>query len=152
MKLEKVVNSGIPVLCGALLLIMIALTFLQIVLRQFFNFTFSWSDEVSQFCMMWMVLLGSIWVTKNNCHLNTGIKLHQRLKGWQIRLIDRVSTLAIAVSTAVVAYQSAIFSFQEMNMASITVFWLKLGYVFVMLPLAMAGICYYYIKKLLQKD
>jgi C4-dicarboxylate transporter DctQ subunit len=152
MKLEKVVNSGLPVLCGVLLTIMIALTFLQIVLRQFFNFTFSWSDEVTQFCMMWMVLLGSIWVTKNNCHLNTGIKLHQRLKEWQTHLIDRIASLAIVISTAVVAYQSAMFAFQEMNMASITIFWLKLGYVFIMLPLAMLGICYYYIKNFFKKD
>jgi C4-dicarboxylate transporter DctQ subunit len=152
MKLEKVVDSGLPVLCGVLLTIMIVLTFLQIVLRQFFNFTFTWSDEVTQFCMMWMVLLGSIWVTKNNCHLNTGIKLHQRLKEWQIRLIDRIASLAIVISTAVVAYQSAMFAFQEMNMASITIFWLKLGYVFIMLPLAMFAICYYYIKNFFKKD
>jgi C4-dicarboxylate transporter DctQ subunit len=152
MKLEKIVNSGIPILCGVLLTIMIVLTFLQIVLRQFFNFTFSWSDEITQFCMMWMVLLGSIWVTKNNCHLNTGIKLHQRLKEWQTRLIDRISSLAIVISAAVVDYQSAIFSFQEMNMASITIFWLKLGYVFIVLPLAMLSICYYYIKNVFKKD
>jgi TRAP-type C4-dicarboxylate transport system permease small subunit len=88
MKPEKIVNSGIPILGGILLLFMVTVTFLQIILREFFNFSLNWSDEVTQLCMTWMVLFGSIWATKNNHHLNIGFKLHQKLNNRQILLID----------------------------------------------------------------
>jgi TRAP-type C4-dicarboxylate transport system permease small subunit len=146
MKSEKLVNYGIPFLCGALLVVMVALTFLQIVLRQFFQFSLNWSDEVSQFCMTWLALFGSIWATKNNQHLNTGLKLHQKLHERQICLIDGLLALVIVAVTAVVAYRNAIFASQQWGMESLSLRWLKMGYVFVALPVAMMAFCYYYLK------
>jgi TRAP-type C4-dicarboxylate transport system permease small subunit len=151
MKLEKVVSSGIPTFCGALLVIVVSLTFLQIVLRQFFDFPLYWSDEVSQFCMSWFVLFGSIWATKNNLHLNTGLKLHQKLNKKQICLIDGILELAIAIVTAVIAYQGAIFAFSAMKIESLSLPWLKTGYVFTALPLVMLVLCYYYMKSFIKK-
>jgi TRAP-type C4-dicarboxylate transport system permease small subunit len=146
MKLAKIINFGIPILCGVLLVLMVTLTFLQIVLREFFNSGIAWSDDVSQFCMTWLALFGSIWLTKNGQHLNTGIKLHQKLNERQICLIDGILALVIAITAAVVAYQSAIFSFSAMVIKSTSVSWLKMGYVFIALPLAMLATCYYYLK------
>jgi TRAP-type C4-dicarboxylate transport system permease small subunit len=150
MKLNKIVNSLIPVLCGALLVVMVALTFLQIIFREFYDFSMSWSDEVSQFCMTWMVLLGLIWVTKNNQHLNTGLKLHKKLNERQICLIDSLLTLIVAVVTGVIAYHSAIFSLRQWDMESLSISWVKLGYIFVVLPIAMLALCYYYSKDFLK--
>jgi TRAP-type C4-dicarboxylate transport system permease small subunit len=146
MKIEKLINSGIPILSGTLLGIIVLLTFLQIVLRGIFNYTFNWSDEVSQFLASWMVLFGSIWVTKYNRHLNTGLKLHQKLNERQIYLIDGILALIIAIIVAMVAYQSTIFTFLSMDGESLSLRWLKMGYVFIPLPLAMLFICYYYLK------
>jgi TRAP-type C4-dicarboxylate transport system permease small subunit len=146
MKLDKLVNSVIPILCGALLVMMVTLTFLQIIFREFYNFSMSWSDEVSQFCMTWMVLLGLIWVSKNNQHLNTGLKLHKKLNERQIRLIDSLLTLIIAVVTGIVAYHSAIFSSRQWDMESLSISWVKLGYVFIALPIVMLALCYHYLK------
>jgi C4-dicarboxylate transporter DctQ subunit len=146
MKLEKIIDSGVPILCIALLMIIVILTFLQIILRQFFNYTFNWSDEVSQFCMTWLALFGSIWATKNSQHLNTGFKLHKKLNKRQNYLIDSVLALVIAGVSAVVAYQSAIFSFAAMGVESLSLPWLKMGYVFIVLPLAMLAFCYYHLK------
>jgi TRAP-type C4-dicarboxylate transport system permease small subunit len=93
-----------------------------------------------------MVLFGSIWATKNNQHLNTGFKLHRKLNERQICLIDSILALIIAICAAVVAYRSAIFSFMSMDFAIVSLSWLKMGYIFISLPLAMLGICYYYLK------
>jgi C4-dicarboxylate transporter DctQ subunit len=146
MKLDKLVNSVIPILCGTLLVVMVTLTFLQIIFRECFDFSMSWSDEVSQFCMTWMVLLGLIWVSKNNKHLNTGLKMHKKLKERQIRLIDSLLTLIIAVVTGIVAYHSAIFASRQMHMESLSISWMKLGYIFIVLPIGMLALCYLYSK------
>jgi TRAP-type C4-dicarboxylate transport system permease small subunit len=125
---------------------MIVFTFLQIILRQFFSFSLNWSDEVSQFCMSWLTLFGSIWVTKNNQHINTGLKLHRKLTKRQICLIDGVLALLIAIIAAVVAYQTALFSFMSMGISSLSLNWLKMGYIFIVLPLAMLAVFYYCLK------
>lgn len=150
MKLGKIIDSGIPVLGGILLALLVSLTFLQIILRQFFAFSLNWSDEVSQFSTTWMVLFGSIWVTKKDRHLNTGLKLHQKLNARQIYVIDSIIALLITITVAVVAYQNAIFAFSTMDHASLSLEWLKIGYIFIALPIASLGLCYYYLKNFLK--
>jgi TRAP-type C4-dicarboxylate transport system permease small subunit len=151
MKLEKLINFGIPIISGALLVIIVTVTFFQIVLRNCFDFGLPWYDDVSQFSMSWMVLFSTIWVTKNNQHLNTGVKLHQKLNKRSVCLIDGILDLMIAIIAAVVAYQSAIFAFLSMNVESLAIPWLKMGYVFIMLPIAMLGVFYYYLKNFFKK-
>jgi TRAP-type C4-dicarboxylate transport system permease small subunit len=146
MNLEKLVNTAIPIFCGFLLLLLAVITLLQIVLRQFFSLGLVWSDEVLQFCMTWLVLFGSIWLTLHDRHLNTGLKLHRKLNEKQMYLIDGVLALVITVIAAVVAYRSAIFSLQQFAMDSASLSWLKMGYVFIPLPLFMLAVCYYYLK------
>jgi TRAP-type C4-dicarboxylate transport system permease small subunit len=146
MKFEKVIDSGIPSLGGMLLLIIVVVTFMQIVLREFFDFSLSWSDDIAQFCMSWLTLAGSIWVTKNNRHLNTGLKLHQKLNKKIICLIDGLLALLIVVIAAVVAYQTALLAFMAMGIESVSLRWLKMGYAYIAVPLFMLAVCYYYLK------
>jgi TRAP-type C4-dicarboxylate transport system permease small subunit len=146
MKFEKVIDSVIPILGGMLLLIIVFLTFLQIVLREFFDFSLNWSDEIGQYCTSWLALAGSIWVTQNNRHLNTGLKLHQKLNEKMICLIDGLLALLIVMVAAVVAYQTALFAFMAMGIESVSLRWLKMGYVYIAVPLFMLAVCYYYLK------
>jgi TRAP-type C4-dicarboxylate transport system permease small subunit len=146
MKIEKIFNTVISILSGTLLLGMVTVTFLQIVVRQFFDISLNWTDEVTQYFMTWLALLGSIWVTKNNRHLNTGFKMHRKLNERQICLIDGILALIIVGVAALVAYQSVMFSFLAMDVESLSLPWLKLGYVFIALPIFMLAVCYYYLK------
>jgi C4-dicarboxylate transporter DctQ subunit len=146
MKLEKVVNSGVSILCGVLLAVIVGLTFGQVVLRNFFGSSMRWSDEVSQFCMTWLVLLGSIWATKNNQHLNTGLKLHQKFNQRLVCLIDGILDLLLIVIGAVVAYQTAMFSYTAWGIDSLSLTWVKVGYICTVMPIGMLGLCYYSLK------
>jgi TRAP-type C4-dicarboxylate transport system permease small subunit len=150
MKSEKLVNSGISILCGFLLVVIVTVTFAQIVLRNFFASGLPWYDEVAQICMTWLVLFGAIWATKNNQHLNTGLKLHQKLKERHIRLIDGFLELVVAIITGVVAYRIGRFSLMSMDFSIVALPWLKLGYIFIVMPVAMLAICYYYLKNCCQ--
>jgi TRAP-type C4-dicarboxylate transport system permease small subunit len=146
MKLTKLIDSGIPILSGVLLILLVIVTFLQIILREFLDFSLNWSDEIAQFCMMWMVLLGSIWLTKHDQHISTGFKLYQNLNKKLVGLVDGILALVTVSSTAVVAYQSAIFAYLAMNISSLSLPWIKMGYVYLLLPLFMLTMCYYYLK------
>jgi TRAP-type C4-dicarboxylate transport system permease small subunit len=146
MKLNKLIDSGIPIFSGALLVVMVTVTFLQIVLREFFDLSLNWSDEIAQFCMTWLALFGSIWLTKHDRHINTGLKLHQKFNKRLIGLIDGVLALVIVGIAAMVTYQSTIFVTQQWNMGSESLPWLKMGCVFIALPLFMLAVVYYYLK------
>ncbi|MGD9156046.1 MAG: TRAP transporter small permease subunit [Bacillota bacterium] len=150
MKPEKLIDFGIPIICGTLLMTIVTVTFLQIVLRNFCNFGLPWYDDVSQFSMSWMVLFSSIYLTKNDQHLNTGLKLHQKLNKWQICLIDGVLALAISSIAVVITYQTAMFAFSAMSIEALALPWIKMGVVFIMLPIAMLSVFYYYIKNFLK--
>jgi TRAP-type C4-dicarboxylate transport system permease small subunit len=146
MKLERIIDLGIPIICGMLLVLLVSVTFAQIVLRNFFDSGLAWYDEVAQFFMTWMVLVSAIWLTKNNQHLNTGLKLHRKLNQSLIYLIDGILDLLVAGIVTVVAYQTAIYAFVTMSIKSMTLSWLKMGCVFIILPIAMLGVFYYYLK------
>jgi TRAP-type C4-dicarboxylate transport system permease small subunit len=150
MKIDKIINSGIPILCGILLFVIVLLTFLQIILRNFFDSGIYWSDSVAQYSMSWMVFLGSIWLTKYGQHLNTGLKIHRKINKRQVSLIDSLLTLIIVGIAAVVTYQTTITSLTAMKVESLVFSWMKMGYVFIALPLFMLAVCYYYLKSFLQ--
>jgi TRAP-type C4-dicarboxylate transport system permease small subunit len=144
MKIDKLLDSGITILCGVFLGLIVTLIFMQIVVREIFNSTLVWSDELAQFCMVWMVLLGSIFLTKHDLHINTGLKAHQKLNKRLIALFDAVLSLATIGSAAVIAYQSAIFAFSGYKAVSLP--WLNMVYVYIPIPLFMLAMCYYYLK------
>jgi TRAP-type C4-dicarboxylate transport system permease small subunit len=146
MKTEKLIDYGISILCGIMLFVMVSLIFLQIVLRNFFDTGIPWSDDIAQFSMSWMALLGSIWLTKNGQHLNTGLKIQQKLNKRQVGLIDSLLALMIIGIAAVGTYQTTITSLTGMRVESIAFPWLKMGYVYIALPLFMLAVCYYYLK------
>jgi TRAP-type C4-dicarboxylate transport system permease small subunit len=146
MKPGKIVDVVIPNFCAGLLFLMTFFTFLQIVLRQFFSIGLPWVDEVTRFCMVWVGLFGSIWITKNNQHLNVGIRLHEKFSNKRmVCLIDGFFCLFVSAVSSVVAYHTAKFAFTSMDVSSLSLEWLKLGYVFIAVPIAMAALSYYYL-------
>jgi TRAP-type C4-dicarboxylate transport system permease small subunit len=150
MKLKKIIDTGIPILCGVLLAGILGLTFWQVVLRNCFSGGMNWSDEVSQFFMTWLVLFGSIWASKNNQHLKTGFKLHEKLNKRLIHIIDSILDLLLIIVGVVTAYQTTIFTLERFNTTALSLLWMKMGYVFIMMPLAMLGLAYYSLKDFLK--
>jgi C4-dicarboxylate transporter DctQ subunit len=145
MKTDKIVDFGIPILSGVLLILMVTFIFSQIVVREIFNFSFNWSAEGAQFCMMWMVLLGSIYLTRHDQHINTGLKVHQRLNKRLVALIDCILALATVGSVSVVTYQSAIFAFSGFRAVSLP--WFNMVYVYIAVPIFMLDLGYDYLIK-----
>ncbi|MDD3935339.1 TRAP transporter small permease [Rhodoferax sp.] len=60
---------GIEVLIAFFLAIMIALVFINVVLRYGFSTGFAWSEEISRLCFIYLVYLGAIGAMRDNQHL-----------------------------------------------------------------------------------
>jgi TRAP-type C4-dicarboxylate transport system permease small subunit len=72
--------------------------------------------------------------------------LHRKLNQRLVCLIDGILALAIVIFAAVAGYQGVIYVFMTLNQASLSLDWLKMGYVFIAVPLSMFAVCYYYLK------
>lgn len=60
---------GIEVLIALFLAVMIALVFINVVLRYGFSMGFAWSEEISRLCFIYLVYLGAIGAMRDNQHL-----------------------------------------------------------------------------------
>ncbi len=59
----------IELLLLVLMILLVAITFLQVVCRFVFKIPISWSQETVQFCFVWIIFLGSALAVKENTHL-----------------------------------------------------------------------------------
>ncbi len=64
---------GIQVLIAVFLGIMIALVFLNVILRYVFNTGLAWTEEIARICFIYLVYLGTIDAYRDNRHL--GVEL-----------------------------------------------------------------------------
>ncbi|KGQ71242.1 hypothetical protein A1D23_08640 [Chelonobacter oris] len=66
--IEKLFH-GVSLLLGLMLAVMIALVFLNVILRFFFNSGLVWSEEVARYVFVYVIYLGAIVAMKENAHL-----------------------------------------------------------------------------------
>jgi TRAP-type C4-dicarboxylate transport system permease small subunit len=60
---------GIEILMAFFLALMIALIFMNVILRYFFSTGFAWTEEIARLCFIYLVYLGSIGAMHDNQHL-----------------------------------------------------------------------------------
>src|SRR4051794_35854315 len=68
-------EAGFRMMLGVLLLAATAMVFSNVVLRYFFNYALSWSDEVTKYSMLWLVFLGSGVAARRGMHISMEVLL-----------------------------------------------------------------------------
>lgn len=80
-----------------------------VITRYFFSYSPSWTEEVTRYAMIWMVMLGAGILTLFDDHISLTMaveKLSPRARRWQ-RLLVHVFVLIIALLTAWKGYEFA---------------------------------------------
>jgi TRAP-type C4-dicarboxylate transport system permease small subunit len=67
--LSRLFERGANLLMIAMMAVMVALVFGNVVLRYAFNSGIVFSEEASRFVFMWLTLIGALLVMKDNAHL-----------------------------------------------------------------------------------
>lgn len=78
---------------GLTLTIMATLTFSQVITRYFFSKSFSWTDEIAVYCMVWFVYISASWAVRERAHIrvmNLLWVLPDRLSRWMLYLSDAI--------------------------------------------------------------
>jgi TRAP-type C4-dicarboxylate transport system permease small subunit len=70
--MKKILDTlfrGVEILMAFFLTVMIALVFMNVLLRYLFSTGFAWSEEIARLCFIYLVYLGSIGAMRDNQHL-----------------------------------------------------------------------------------
>lgn len=149
MKTGKQFDAVLQNLLGGLLLFVVGLTFFQVLLRFLFKGYLAWGEEISRYVMVWMTYIGAIWLSKNGKHLSVGINLQKNLGRETVIIIDILINLCLMTVSLVVTYYGVLFVQSTLNYAATSISWLRMGYIFMLMPVAMAIITYYALKNII---
>ncbi|TLF52144.1 TRAP transporter small permease [Halomonas urmiana] len=134
--LFKIIDSLESVLCQLLLVSFVLLLFAQIVLRNLFNYSLPWGDELATYAFVWFAYLGAAYATKMSAHNRVTFQF-KFLPRWVETFCTLLTDLIWIGFNAVFIYLSYDFVFNKMNL-----FWksqtlgIPMKYIYLILPIA----------------
>ena len=108
----KRVNAGVVV---AMMALMVALVFANVVSRYLFNRSFIWAEELSQYLMVWVTFLGAGLALRQGRHVAVEM-LQDALPGpigRAMRVLVAVLVIAFLVVLVVLGFQIVEFAWQQ---------------------------------------
>lgn len=122
--------------------VMVASTFLQVVFRYFLDHPLSWSEELSRFCFIWIVYLGTALAAKSGSHIGVDY-LYKRLKTAVQLPIFVFTNLLILCFVGVVFFESIPVIGIDMSQHSPAI-GIPMGLVYLAIPTGF-GLIFFYV-------
>ncbi|WP_036229687.1 TRAP transporter small permease [Marinobacterium jannaschii] len=123
-------------ICRTLLAAFVTLLFAQIVSRQIFGYSFSWSEELSVYMFVWFVFFGASYAAKLAAHNRVTFQ-YKIMPGKMPQVLEALSDLIWVGFNCYFVYLSYDFVFNKMNL-----FWksqtlgVPMKYIYMILPIA----------------
>lgn len=137
------------VLKNALIILMTALVVSvswQVVSRYVFASPSSWTEEVARFLLIWVGVLGAAYAFRTGVHLGLDV-LPKKLEGASaqaLKLFTLLAVMVFAVAVLIIGGGGLVALTWELKQYS-AVLGLPIAYVYSVIPIAGALICYYAI-------
>ena len=106
-KILDAINALMEYLMGILFLVLVCITFQEVLRRYLFNDPTHWASEASRFLLIWMTFTGACIVTRLVTHLTMGFTIHRFVNKSMSKFIKVFISAAAAVSMIVLTYYSA---------------------------------------------
>ncbi|MCV6609929.1 MAG: TRAP transporter small permease [Amphritea sp.] len=125
-------------ICRTLLAAFVTLLFAQILSRQLFNYSFSWSEELSVYMFVWFVFFGASYAAKLAAHNRVTFQ-YKLMPSWMPPILEFLSDMIWVAFNAYFVYLAYDFVFNRMNL-----FWksqtlgIPMKYIYLILPIAFA--------------
>ena len=129
-------NDIETLVCEWLLALFVILLFAQIVSRQVFNHSLSWSEELSTYMFVWFAYLGAVVAAKMSAHNRVTVHF-QFMPKWLATTLMTVGDLLWVAFNLYFVWLSYDFVFNRMNL-----FWksqtlgVPMKYIYMILPIA----------------
>ena len=140
--LDRLVK-GVVASCMALMVLVVTW---QVVSRYVLGDPSAWTEEVARMLLIWVGLLGSVYVYRENAHLGLDL-LHQKLGLKGRRRLDMISAMccgAFALAVLVVGGGSLVQLTWELGQTTAAL-GIPMAWVYTVIPISGALIVYYSI-------
>ena len=123
-------------ICRTLLAVFVLLLFAQIVSRELFGYSFSWSEELATYMFVWFVFFGASYAAKLYAHNRVTFQFG-KLSKTATNIIEGIADLFWIAFNVYFVYLSFNFVFFRMNL-----FWksqtlgVPMKYIYLILPIA----------------
>ena len=123
-------------ICRTLLALFVVLLFAQILSRELFNYSFSWSEELATYMFVWFVFFGASYAAKLYAHNRVTFQFN-KLSKRTADIIEGIADLFWIAFNVYFVYLSFNFVFFKMNL-----FWksqtlgIPMKYIYLILPIA----------------
>lgn len=134
--LFKILDNIESYICRTLLVGFVCLLFMQIVSRQFFGYSFSWTEELSVYMFVWFVFFGASYAAKLAAH-NRVTFHYKMMPAWLSTSLEALADLIWIAFNCYFVYLAYDFVFNRMNL-----FWksqtlgVPMKYIYLILPIA----------------
>lgn len=134
--IKKHLNNIEEYTCCLLLALFVLLLFAQILLRQFFQYSIPWGDEVATYMFVWFAYLGAVVAAKMSAH--NRVSFHFKFFPPIVKTVcETIADLLWVAFNGYFVYLSYDFVFNKMNL-----FWksqttgIPMKYFYMILPIA----------------
>lgn len=123
-----VVNNFEELVAGSFLILMSLATFINVILRYFFNSPIEWAEEFSRYAFIWLVFMGAALSTKHKKHIAIDtvlLVMPKRVQALMLLLADLVS---MALMLVLVYYGWILMTFATQPTATMKIpqYWIYL--------------------------
>jgi TRAP-type transport system small permease protein len=100
--LKIVYQKPVEVACGALMVAITGVVFLQVVSRYVFSYPFDWPEELARYLFIWVALLGAALALKRGAHFSIDALVKRLPAKWR-RIVPLLIQATLGVFTLVVS-------------------------------------------------
>ncbi len=136
--LKNIYHNFESYVCRTLLSLFVIVLFLQIIGRELFGISYSWTEELSTYMFVWFVFFGASYAAKLGAHNRVTFQF-KKLQKRTVHFIEGFADLIWLAFNVYFVYISYDFVFNKMNK-----FWksqtlgVEMKYFYVILPIAFA--------------
>lgn len=132
--LKKIWNNLEGSLCVISLVIMLIALTIQVFARFIFSTGTAWSEELSRYCLIWLIFISASYAAQTNSHIRVDMVINLYPKAWRpwVERLSDVIWMAFTIVLAIrgYAYVMGIFSQNQSGVA----LHIKLGWVYLSIP------------------
>lgn len=135
-RIKRFLDNIESYICQALLTFFICLLFIQIIFREFFDYTLSWGEELARFSFVWFVFFGAVVAARMAAHNRVTFQFRMFTKS-TVNYIEAIADLIWLCFNVVMIHKSIflIKSMMQFTYTSPTLGW-NMAYVYWIFPLS----------------
>lgn len=142
-------NRIVMTICIIILIALVAMLFVQVILRYFFHNPLDWPDEASRFLLIWITFLGASTAVWHSSHLGINYFINKFPEKLKVPIVFLVHVAIILF--LIVAFVASIKAVEVSLGISLTSLPLSWGHAFISFPIGIALCLLFYIDLTIHK-